>query len=74
MTWEPKTFTMMKLLKLGVDKQPLMCYNKGTKKEEENKMFDWNQIADAEYEKKMEQYWDCPEAMLEDWPDDLWDE
>ena len=74
MTWEPKTFTMMKLLKLGVDKQPLTCYNKGTKKEEENKMFDWNQIADAEYEKALEQHWDCPEAMLEDWPDDLWDE
>ena len=38
-------------------------------------MFDWNQIADAEYEEKLEQYWDCPEAMLDDeWPDDLWDE
>ena len=74
MTWEPKTFTMMKLLKLGVDKFNPLCYNKDTKKEEENKMFDWNQIADAEYEEKMEQHWDCPEAMLEDWPDDLWDE
>ena len=38
-------------------------------------MFDWNQIADAEYEEKLGQYWDCPEAMLDDeWPDDLWDE
>ena len=37
-------------------------------------MFDMNQIADAEYEKALEQNWDCPEAMLEDWPDDLWDE
>lgn len=57
-----------------LDKLSTLCYNKGTKKEEENKMFDWNQIADAEYEEKLEQYWDCPEAMLEDWPDDLWDE
>ena len=38
-------------------------------------MFNWNQIADAEYEKALEQYWDCPEALFDDeWPDDLWDE
>ena len=41
MTWEPMTFTMMKLLKLGVDKQPLMCYNKGTKEREVNNMKVW---------------------------------
>lgn len=67
--------THQKKNKKTLDKQPLLCYNKGTKKEEEYKMFDWNQIADAEYEKALEQYWDCPEAMLDDeWPDDLWDE
>ena len=59
-------------MKIGVDKQPLLCYNKGTKKEEENKMFDMNQIADAEYEEKMAEV--APEILVEDWPDDLWDE
>ena len=49
-----------------------MCYNKGTKKEEENKMFNWNQIADAEYEEKMAEV--QAETWVEEWPDDLWDE
>lgn len=34
-------------------------------------MFDVDQIADAAYEAALEQYWDCPEATLEDWPEDL---
>lgn len=33
-------------------------------------MFDMNQISDYSYEQALEQYWDCPEALL----DDLWDE
>lgn len=33
-------------------------------------MFDMNQISDYPYEQALEQYWDCPEALL----DDLWDE
>lgn len=37
-------------------------------------MFDVDQVADAAYEAALEQYWDCPEAMLEDWPEDLWDD
>jgi hypothetical protein len=59
-------------LKIGVDKQPLLWYNKDTKKEEEHKMFNMNQIADAEYEEKMTEI--APEIWVEDWPDDLWDE
>ena len=47
-----------------------------TDKRKENKtMFDMNQISDYSYEQALEQYWDCPEALLDDeWPDDLWDE
>lgn len=37
-------------------------------------MFDVYQISDHAYEVAMEQFWDCPEAMLEDWPDDLFEE
>jgi hypothetical protein len=59
-------------LKIGVDKQSLPCYNKDTKKEEEHKMFNMNQIADAEYEEKMAEV--APEIWVEDWPDDLWDD
>jgi hypothetical protein len=34
-----------------------------------------NQMSDYSYEQALEQYWDCPEALLDDeWPDDLWDE
>ena len=47
-----------------------------TDKRKGNKtMFDMNQISDYSYEQALEQYWDCPEALLDDeWPDDLWDE
>lgn len=38
-------------------------------------MFDMNQISDYSYEQALAEYWDCPEALLDDeWPDDLWDE
>ena len=34
-----------------------------------------NQMSDYSYEQALEQYWGCPEALLDDeWPDDLWDE
>lgn len=33
-------------------------------------MFDIELIADAIYEAALEQYWNCPEAMLED----LWED
>ena len=36
-------------------------------------MFDWDQMDDYYFEKAVEEFWDCPEAMNEDWPDDLWD-
>jgi hypothetical protein len=47
-----------------------------TDKRKGNKtMFDMNQISDYSYEQALEQYWDCPEALLDDeWPDDLWDD
>ena len=47
-----------------------------TDKRKGNKtMFDMNQISDYSYEQALEQYWDCPEALLDDeWPDDLWAE
>ena len=35
-------------------------------------MFDWNQIADVEYEEKMAEV--QAETCVEEWPDDLWDE
>ena len=35
-------------------------------------MFNWNQIADAEYEEKMAEV--QAETWVEEWPDDLWDE
>lgn len=35
-------------------------------------MFDWNQIADAEYEARMAET--LPEEIEQDWPDDLWDD
>jgi hypothetical protein len=45
------------------------------KRKGNTKMFDMNQISDYSYEQALEQYWDCPEALLDDeWPDDLWDE
>jgi hypothetical protein len=45
------------------------------KRKENKTMFDMNQISDYSYEQALEQYWDCPEALLDDeWPDDLWDE
>lgn len=37
-------------------------------------MFDMNQISDYSYEQALEQYWNCPEALDDEWPDDLWDE
>ena len=62
-------------MRKGLDKSPFICYNKGTKTKEETTMFDMNQISDYSYEQALEQYWDCPEARLDDeWPDDLWDE
>ena len=61
-----------KKIKKVLDKSRSLCYNKGTKKEEEHKMFNMNQIADAEYEAKMAEV--QPEIWVEDWPDDLWDE
>lgn len=34
-----------------------------------------NQMSDYSYEQALEEFWDCPEALLDDeWPDDLWDE
>ena len=37
-------------------------------------MFNTTQISDYEYEKALEEFWDCSEIMNEEWPDDLWDE
>lgn len=33
-----------------------------------------DQLNDHAYEQALAENWDYPEAMLEEWPDDLWDD
>ena len=42
---------------------------------EEHKMDFYNidQLNDHAYEQALAENWDYPEAMLEEWPDELWD-
>ena len=37
-------------------------------------MYNIEQLADYAYEKALEEFWDCPEALDEEWPDDLWED